>query len=58
MNNVPWLWIFVAVCFILRLFQNKIIGFFGEFWVKRELKKLNKEYKIINDVMIRTKIKF
>lgn len=54
MNNVPWLWIFVAVCFILRLFQNKIIGFFGEFWVKRELKKLNKEYKIINDVMIRT----
>lgn len=54
MNNIPWLWIFVAVTFILRLFYNKIVGFFGEFWVKGELKKLNKEYKIINDVMIRT----
>ena len=54
MNNIPWLWIFVAVCFILRLFQNKIIGFFGELWVKRELKKLNKEYRVINDVMIKT----
>lgn len=54
MNNIQWLWIFVAVCFILRLFQNKIVGFFGEFWVKRELRKLNNDYKIINDVMIRT----
>lgn len=54
MNNIPWLWIFVAVTFILRLFYNKIVGFFGEFWVKRELRKLNNDYKIINDVMIRT----
>ena len=48
------LWIFAVVCLILRIFQNKIIGFFGEFWTRRELKKLNKEYKVINDVMIKT----
>lgn len=27
----------------------------GEFWVKRELKKLSKECLVINDVMVKTK---
>lgn len=54
MNYILMLWIFAVVCLILRIFQNKIIGFFGEFWTKRELKKLNNEYKVINDVMIKT----
>ena len=54
MNYISMLWIFAVVCLILRIFQNKTIGFFGEFWTRRELKKLNKEYKVINDVMIKT----
>ena len=35
------------------MFYSKIIGFFGEFWVKRELEKLPKdEYIILNDLLI------
>lgn len=36
------------------VFYKKIVGAAGEFWVKRELKKLPKEYKVLNDIMIRT----
>ena len=53
--NIPWLWIFVAVSIIFKIYQNKLVGMAGEFWVKRELKKLNNEYRIINDIMIKTK---
>ena len=41
--------IFALICFIN---QKRITGFFGEFWVKRELKKLDKNiYKTINDTL-------
>ena len=41
--------IFAFICFIN---QKRITGFFGEFWVKRELKKLDKNiYKTINDTL-------
>lgn len=33
------------------IFESKIIGFFGEFWTKKELKKLPKEYIVLNDIM-------
>lgn len=58
MNNISWLWISATVFFILTsiayLNRRKIFGNAGEFWVKKELKKLNNEYKTINDVMIET----
>jgi len=38
---------------LLTMFYSKIIGFFGEFWVKRELEKLPKDkYIILNDLLI------
>jgi len=45
---------FLAIALFLEKKTKIIVGFFGEFWVKRELRKLNNDYKIINDVMIRT----
>lgn len=36
------------------LFESKIIGFFGELWTKKDLKKLPKEYKILNNIMIKS----
>ena len=36
------------------VFYKKIVGAAGEFWVKRELKKLPKEYEVLNNIMIRT----
>ena len=58
MNNITCLWISATMFFLLTsiayLNRNRIFGKAGEFWTKRELKKLNKEYKVINDVMIRT----
>lgn len=50
----PWLWIFVALDILLYVNYKKWIGKAGEFWVKRELKKLPKDYFIINDVMVKT----
>ena len=58
MNNITCLWISATVFFLLTsiayLNRRKIFGKAGEFWTKRELKKLNNEYIIINDVMIET----
>ena len=50
----PWLWIIIAVDILLSVNYKKWIGKAGEFWVKRELKKLPSEYLVINDVMIKT----
>lgn len=36
------------------IFYKKIIGIAGEYWVKRELKKLPAEYLILNDIMLKT----
>ena len=37
-----------VICII---FESRIIGFFGEMWTKKDLKKLPKEYKVLNDIM-------
>ena len=50
----PWLWIIIALDILLSVNYKKWIGKAGEFWVKRELKKLPSEYLVINDVMIKT----
>lgn len=50
----PWLWIIVALDILLYVNYKKWIGKAGEFWVKKELKKLPKDYFIINDVMVKT----
>lgn len=43
----------LALVIILKIYLSKIVGWFGEHWVKKELKKLPKDkYKILNDVMI------
>ncbi len=45
------LFIFIMIVYLnLKTFVGKA----GEFWTKRELKKLSNEYKTINDVMIKT----
>ena len=47
------LWIFVIIIILGKFFYPKIIGKAGEYWVKKELKKLPKDnYKILNDVML------
>lgn len=50
----PWLWIIVALDILLYVNYKKWIGKAGEFWVKRELKQLPKDYFIINDLMVKT----
>lgn len=35
-------------------YYKKIVGMFGEFWVKKELKKLSSEYLVFNNVLIKT----
>lgn len=46
--------IFIIFILFISIYYKKIIGAAGEYWVNKELLKLNKDYKIINDVMIRT----
>lgn len=43
--------IFVLGLFCI-LFKSKIIGFFGELWTKKDLRRLSKEYHVLNDIMI------
>ena len=42
-----------AITVILSIFYKKIVGAAGEFWVRRELKKLPKEYLVINNLLLR-----
>lgn len=46
---IIFIFVLGLLCF---LFESKIIGFFGELWTKKDLKKLSKEYKILNNIMI------
>ena len=50
------IYVFVVLFFIAALIvdknRTKIIGFAGEFWVRRELNKLPKEYLYLSDVML------
>lgn len=49
----PLTLIFLVMVILIKLFESRIIGWFGEFWTKSELKKLPKnEYNVINDVLI------
>lgn len=51
----PKVLIMVILCILMKVYYKKFIGMAGEFWVKRELKKLSKEYLVINDVIVKTK---
>lgn len=46
----------ITIAFIIFLEKNmyKIFGFFGELYVKKELKKLPPDYKILNNIMLKT----
>ena len=50
----PKVLIMIILCILMEVYSKKFIGMAGEFWVKRELKKLSKEYLVINDVMVKT----
>ena len=51
----PQVLIMIILCILMDGYYKKFIGMAGEFWVKRELKKLSDEYLVINDIMIKTK---
>lgn len=51
----PIVWIIMILAVISSIFYKQILGKLGEYWTKSELKKLSKEYLVINDLMIRTK---
>ena len=51
----PQVLIMIILCILMDVYYKKVIGMAGEFWVKRELKKLSDEYLVINDIMIKTK---
>lgn len=40
------------IIIVYKLFYPRIVGWFGEKYTKDELKKLPKEYKVLNDVLI------
>lgn len=49
----PIFWLFIVLAILSHIFYKKIVGKAGEFWVKRELAKLNKKiYYVINDVTL------
>ena len=51
----PIFWIIIIGAIITTIFYKKIIGFMGEFWVKKELRKLpKKDYLILNNLMLKT----
>lgn len=49
----PELILLIIMCIMLKRLYPKIRGFFGEFWIKLELKKLPKEYVVLNDILIK-----
>lgn len=51
----PQVLIMIILCILMDVYYKKFIGMAGEFWVKKELKKLPDEYLVINDIMIKTK---
>ena len=51
--NHPIAIVIVVLGIISALFYKRIVGWFGEHWTKKALKKLpNDQYKIINDLLI------
>lgn len=53
----PIFWIIIIGAILSTVFYKKIIGMMGEFWTKCELRKLSKEYLVLNDIMLRTEDK-
>lgn len=53
----PKIIILLIIAILIERLYPKIRGFFGEFWVKQELKKLPEEYIVLNDIMIKSKNK-
>lgn len=54
-NPIYWVFILLLSLFILfvKIYYARIVGWFGEYWTRKELKKLPKdEYKVINNIMI------
>lgn len=47
-------WLFFLTSILFYLNRRFINGKAGEFWTKKELKKLNDEYKTINNILIET----
>lgn len=48
----PYAIFFFILGLLSIIFYKKIVGAAGEFWVKRELKRLPKEYKTLHNIMI------
>ena len=49
----PIFWIIIVLGVLSAIFYKKISGKAGEFWVKRELSKLDKQiYYVINNITI------
>ena len=46
--------IFISLALLISYCYKIIVGLFGEHWVKEELNKLDDNYKIVNNVMIKT----
>ncbi len=53
----PIFWIIIIGAILSTVFYKKMIGMMGEFWTKCELRKLSKEYLVLNDIMLRTEDK-
>ena len=50
----PFNVLFMVIIILITIYYAKIIGYMGEFWVRQELKKLNKkEYIILNNIMLK-----
>lgn len=53
LNKYPILIVILLIDILMIYTYPKIRGFFGEFWIKKELKKLPKEYRVLNNIMIK-----
>lgn len=54
-NIYPILVIIIILTFLVERYYKKIRGYYGEFWVKKELSKLpKKDYIVLNNIMIKT----
>lgn len=51
----PLFWIAILLGITAPLFYPKLRGFFGEFWVRKELEKLPQDkYNVLNNIMIKS----
>ena len=46
--------LFFAFAILITIYSKRIVGAAGEYWVKKELKMLPREYLTLNDVMVKT----